>query len=207
MKELYTIGYSCFDINRFLEVLRQYSINCVIDVRSNPKSQYYPEYNIELLETFLKKNNILYRNYKKEFGARQEETIYYTNGVLDFSKFTKSKIFQEGIEKIDKGINLGYRFVLMCAEKDPSTCHRNIMIAKWFYENGYNIYNILCDGTLEKQDELEKRMLDVYFPNRNQYTLFGEMLTEEEMIKECYSKRNLEIGFKISNLIGDEHND
>lgn len=203
MKQIYTIGYSCFDINGFISALEKYHITCLVDVRSNPHSKFYTDYNKENLSAVLKKHHILYRNYTNEFGARQTESKYYTDGILDFEKFAKSSNFITGIKKIESGINMKYNFALMCAEKDPSTCHRNIMVAKEFYNRGYAINNILSDATIETQDNVEKRLLNHYFPNRAQLSLFGDELTENEMVEECYKKRNQEIGFKLENLYKD----
>lgn len=44
-----------------------------------------------------KMNVIFYRNYNREFGARQEDKMYYPNGYLDFFMFTRSRMFIEGI--------------------------------------------------------------------------------------------------------------
>ena len=35
---IYTIGYSAFDMNGFIRALKDYSANCLIDVRSVPSS-------------------------------------------------------------------------------------------------------------------------------------------------------------------------
>ena len=67
-------------------------------MRSNPVSKIYPDYNKESLSEILRKNGILYRNYKREFGARQENANYFTDGYLGFEKFTKSDIFISGIK-------------------------------------------------------------------------------------------------------------
>ncbi len=196
-KVLYTIGYSCFKIEEFIKVLKKYSINCVIDVRSNPNSKFHTDYNKDYLEGVLTNNGIYYRNYAKEFGARQEDTKYFTDGYLDFDKFTKSEIFLSGVDKLIKSMEKNYTFVLMCAEKDPATCHRNIMIAKEFKKRGYQVNNIWDNGEIETQDDVEKRLINCYFPDRNQLSLFGEQLTEEEMIEQAYCFRNKEIGFKF----------
>jgi len=37
---IYTIGYSGFVIDDFIQILKKYKISVVIDVRSNPYSQY-----------------------------------------------------------------------------------------------------------------------------------------------------------------------
>ena len=62
-KEIYTIGYSCFKIDEFIKVLKRYKINCVIDVRSDPNSKFYTDYNKSALMNVLEKNNIYYRRF------------------------------------------------------------------------------------------------------------------------------------------------
>ena len=47
---IYTIGYTAFPINEFLDVIKHYGIHCVIDVRSSPFSNYYSDYNKDELE-------------------------------------------------------------------------------------------------------------------------------------------------------------
>lgn len=197
MKEVFTIGYTGFKIDEFIKVLKEYKINSLIDVRSNPISKFYEEYNQKNLERVLISNRIIYRNYKNEFGARQENTKYYKNGYLDFNMYTKSNSFLEGIRKIEAGIKLNYTFVLMCAEKDPSTCHRNIMVAREFYKLGYYVKNILSDGSYESQESIEKRLVERYFPDRNQMTLFSENIPWQQMVNKSYDLRNSEIGYRI----------
>lgn len=41
MSEIYTIGYSGFDIESFISTLKKYNINSLIDVRSNLHSMIY----------------------------------------------------------------------------------------------------------------------------------------------------------------------
>lgn len=194
-KVIYTIGYSPFKIKRFTEVLKQYEILCVIDVRSNPYSKMYPEYNKNNLENELKQMGILYRNYKTEFGAKQTDLKYFSNDkYLDFNKYSESCYFKEGIRKIEEGMALNYVFVLMCSEKDPIICHRNIMVAKAFYGIGYEIRNILADGKYEKQDSIEQRLVDIHFKNKNQIALSEEFYKEN--VRESYKLQNKKIGYK-----------
>lgn len=201
MKEIYTIGYSSFKIDEFVDVLKMYDINSLIDVRSNPTSKYYEDYNEYNLKRILKLNGVIYRNYKEEFGARQENTIYYPNGYLDFEMFVKSNQFLDGVKKIETGINLNYTFAFMCAEKDPSTCHRNIMVARDFYNREYDVKNILFDGTYEEQKSIEERLVNQYFPERNQISLFSKQLSWDDMVNESYKKRNEEIGYKLEDVV------
>lgn len=198
MKDIYTIGYSCFKIEDFINILKKYRITCVVDVRSNPNSKFFEDYNQINLEKVLKANGIIYRSYKNEFGARQEDERYHKDGYLNFKEYAKSKQFLEGVQKIKAGMNLNYVFVLMCAEKDPSTCHRNIMVAREFHELGYNVKNILADGSYELQESIEKRLVEQYFPDRNQLSLLSNELSLEEMVNKSYEYRNREIGYRIN---------
>lgn len=131
---LYTIGYSGFpDMEDFLDCLKRAGIRLLIDVRSTPYSQYHQQYDKPAISEVLKKNGIQYRNYSREFGARQEDKSFHRNGRLDFGIFVQSPQFLEGVKKVHSAIRLGYTPVLMCAEKEPATCHRAIMIARFFY--------------------------------------------------------------------------
>lgn len=195
-KVIYTIGYSGFTVNDFINVLKKYEITSVIDVRSNPNSRFHPSYNKENLERILKLNRIVYRNYK-EFGARQEDRRYYKKGYLDFNEYTQSDAFLHGVRKVEIGMTRNYVVVLMCAEKDPSMCHRSIMIGRKFHELGYIVKNILADGSYELQESIERRLVEQYFPNRNQIALFSENYSWEQMVKKSYEYRNAEIGYRI----------
>lgn len=199
MTTLYTIGYSAFKINTFIETLKKYKISCLVDVRSNPNSKFFVDYNKSNLESTLKKYGIIYRNYTDEFGARQLNPIYHKKGYLDFEEFVKSDVFLEGLKKIQAGIELNYTFVFMCAEKDPSTCHRTIMVARAFHELGYDVKNILSNGSFEPQSNTERRLVNQYFPNRNQISLLSDNLSWSEMVNQSYAFRNEQIGYKLEN--------
>ena len=60
MNTVYTIGYTSFDIQKFIEVLKKYKISCLIDVRSTPKSSYYKDFDDSNLMHLLKSNGIIY---------------------------------------------------------------------------------------------------------------------------------------------------
>ena len=51
-------------------------------------SSYYKDFDSDVLESRLKNEGILYRNYAFEFGARQEDKSLYPNGYLDFEIFS-----------------------------------------------------------------------------------------------------------------------
>lgn len=195
---IFSIGYSGFTIDDFVSTLMSNNITLLVDVRSQPYSRIYADYNKEILEAKLTSNGIYYRNFSKEFGAKQENRAFFSKeGYLDFDMFSKSKEFQDGFKRLEKSLASGYRIALMCAEKDPFNCHRTILVSRTFHDAGYKVIHLLPGSRSILQEDIEDRLLKKYFPDRNQLTLFGNTQTESELIKLAYRKRNEEIGYTI----------
>lgn len=193
---VYSIGYSGFLVDEFVNILEYNGINLLVDVRSQPYSQYYSDYNKDSFELKLKNKDIYYRNYANEFGARQDQKEYYSNeGFLDFELFAKSPQFLEGMEKLKNSMLQNYKFVVMCAEKDPFNCHRAILVTRAFHDAGFKIMHLLPAGEAMTQTDIEKRLLEKYYPQRDQLSFFEQHYSTNDYIKKAYKKRNAEIGY------------
>lgn len=193
---LYTIGHSQHDLEKFVAMLKKHKINHLLDVRSTPYSQFASNYNREHIKTVLNDTGIQYTFMGTFFGARPDDKSLYTKeGYLDFDKARKTDRFQAGVENVIKGIKSGNKISLMCTEKDPLECHRAIMVARTFHEQGIDVQHIMSDGNLQSHDELEQRLLDIYFPERYQFTLFEEQKTDKEYLEEAYIRHNAKIGY------------
>ena len=92
--EIYTIGYSGFEINDFINMLQTNNINSLIDVRSSPYSKIYTDYNREELQKRLKENGIV----KKQLSGIK----VLGNGVLEKKLTVKAhKFSMTAKEKIE----------------------------------------------------------------------------------------------------------
>jgi len=200
MKKIFTIGHSQHSDDYFLNMLRTHDINYIIDVRSIPFSQHAPNYNKAILNASLISNKIKYAFMGEYFGARPKSVdLYSEKGYLDFNKVKNSKPFLIGVENVLKGIEQGNRIALMCTEKDPIECHRAILVANAFYERGMDVEHILADKTLLNHNILNKRLVDMYFPDRNQISFFdNKNLSEKECLIEAYKKQNEKIGYQAT---------
>lgn len=197
---LYTIGHSRYEFEYFADLLKKYEINYLIDVRSTPYSKYAETYNKEQLSSFLSAKGIKYSFMGKFFGARPDNLeLYNEEGYLDFEKTSHSDLFLKGMENVKLGLKRENNIVLMCTEKDPMDCHRAIMVARAFSLDGIEAKHILPNGNFQTQRELDERLLDRYFPDRAQLSLFdyNKVISEEENIKIAYRKRNKEIGYHL----------
>ena len=186
----FTIGHSNHNESEFLKLLRMNQINCLVDVRTNPHSQYVTQFNKERLEVSLKLEKIVYLHFGKEFGARREEAELYTDGIVDFKKTIQSEIFQKGVARIQDGIQKGFRIALMCSEEDPIRCHRFGMVSYGLYQLGIETEHIRGDGSIQTREECEDRIAEEY-----KIKNFRKLGNQSIMIGMIYQVLNQKIGY------------
>lgn len=192
---LFTVGHSTNTQGQFLGLLARYGINTLLDVRSTPFSRYASQFNEGMLGPFLESSGIRYFPAGKPFGARREGAHLYPNGYLDFELVRQTEIFRRGVEHVLARLQHGENVALMCTEKYPLDCHRAIMVARGFELTGVEAQHILQDGSLLSQHDLNERLLDSYFPDRAQMSLF-DMTGDNDLLSEAYRLQNEKIGYR-----------
>jgi uncharacterized protein (DUF488 family) len=187
---LYTIGYSTHTLETFVSILKKNQITAVVDVRSSPYSQYKAEFNREPLKTYLQGNNISYVFLGNYCGARVEDSSCYVDGKVDFNLVSKTHTFKEGISRIIKGIE-NYNVVLMCAEKDPITCHRFVLVSRNLLPSVSIIKHIISENTVENHKESEQRMLKLH--KLNHAELFR---SDSQILNDAYERQGKKIAYE-----------
>ena len=202
--EIYTLGHSNYSFDKFINILKKYNINCVVDIRAIPYSKYNTQYNKEFFQANLRKLGYTYIYMADEFGAKRKSRQSYNNeGYADFEKVILENDFKKGIERLKIGCTKGYRIVLLGAMQEPIRCPRAILLGKELIKEGFDVKHIMHEGDLKTQNDLEELMLEKYFDQRNQLTidaLLGNNMTREDMISESYKLANKEIGYRIEKL-------
>jgi uncharacterized protein (DUF488 family) len=158
-KIIYTIGYANRSLDDFAALLKQYGITALCDVRSSPYSSRNPQFNRELLKQSLKSHNIDYVFLGEELGARPKDDSCYVEGKAVYQKIAATILFRKGLERIRLGMQKGYILALMCAEIDPMTCHRTILICRNLRGQNFDIRHIIDHQIIESQTDLEKRLI------------------------------------------------
>ena len=201
MGKLFTIGHSTHSFDYFVNLLISRDINYLIDVRSTPYSRYVTAFNREVLKESLLHKNITYAYMGVSFGARQTNDSFFTDGYVDFEKVILSTGFVKSMDNVLDGLEQGNNIVFMCTEKDPIDCHRAIMVARGFSLQGVDVFHILANGELQTQKDLDRRLLDRFFPEKNQMSIFDLIEPQEERsyLDQAYKLRNKEIGYRIKN--------
>lgn len=202
--EIYTIGHSNYTMERLIDMLEYYNINCVVDIRGTPYSKYNIQFDKETIRYTLTNAGFVYIYMGKELAAKRIRKNSYNNeGYLNFEEVIKEEEFKRGVERLKNGCEKGYKIILLGAMQDPIRCHRSILVGRELVKNDFDVKHILDDYSIVTQDDIEEMLLNKYFSNRNQITiedLTGNSLNNEEMINEGYKLANREIGYRIENL-------
>ena len=186
--KLFTVGHSNRSDAEFVELLRCHGVTAVADVRSQPYSQYLPHFNREPLKQLLSASDIAYVFMGDELGARRSETECYVDGQAKYELIAQTPAFHAGLERIRTGVSQ-HVVALMCAEKDPMTCHRAILVARAL-RSEFDIRHIVSDEELESHEKLEQRLL-------RRWNLDGKglFLTDDELLQDAYRKQAAKIAF------------
>lgn len=186
---LYTIGHSTHEAEAFLELLKAHGIEMIADVRSSPYSRMTPQFDREALAALLKRRNVQYVFMGQELGARRSEASCYEGDKARYELIAKAPLFLSGLQQVCK-VAGSRRVALLCAEKDPITCHRTVLVCRHLREMIPAIRHILSDGTIETQAQAEQRMME-------ELDLAGGSLFEspEQLIERAYDLQGDKIAY------------
>ena len=186
--DLFTIGHSTHRMECFIERLKRHAIDAVCDVRSQPYSNHTPQFNKGSLGGALRENEIAYVFLGKELGARSENSACYVEGKVQYDRLAAELLFKQGIERLRRGMKT-HTVALMCAEKDPITCHRMILVCRAMRPVAKSIRHILADGEIETNAEAEERLLAML-------KIIPDMLRDKNAcIAEAYRKQGQKIAY------------
>lgn len=159
---LFTIGHSNLEPPVFLETLEKCEVSILADVRSRPRSFRFPQFNQDALAETLSSSGIKYLFLGEELGGRPEDPkAYRADGLVDYRARRKSRGFQMGLERILSELE-DRSVALMCAEEEPLTCHRFLMICPEFVAAGLQPQHIRRGSTIETQVQAEDRLLALH---------------------------------------------
>lgn len=194
MNPVFTVGHSTHPSAFLLDLLRRHGVTAVADVRSQPYSRMNAQFNRETLRAALKRVGIAYVFMGNELGARSDDPDCYHEGKVQYDRLGRTQSFSKGIARLTDG-STTHRIALLCAEKDPLTCHRTILIARHVAAAGLAVRHILANGELEPHDKANSRLLrEVGLPQ-------GELFrSREQLLDEAYRRREREIAFVDPNF-------
>lgn len=144
---IYTIGHSNHPLGDFMSLLKTHGIELLIDVRSRPKSRYR-HFGGPQLESSLDVEHVAYEYMGRDLGGHPADDRYYNKrGRVVYQRIASESGFRRAVQVAILRAQ-ECRVVLMCAEGDPSKCHRHTLLARELLVRGCSVQHVLRDGTL-----------------------------------------------------------
>ena len=157
--KIYTIGHGNVADVVIVELLRNFEIQVLVDVRTVPYSQYTHQFNREVFANTLKEAGIEYKFAGQFLGGRPDDPTCYKSGKLpedqtnylelvDYAEVAKRDWYQKGIGRLI-AIAEKQRTAIMCSEEDPKRCHRHHLIAQTLIKKDVVVSHIRKNGDVE----------------------------------------------------------
>jgi uncharacterized protein (DUF488 family) len=165
-KPLYTIGYGHRKPEDFFALLKDYGMEYLIDVRSQPYSKFNPIFNQNELKFFLEDNGIKYVFMGDTIGGRPKDlSCYDSEGKVNYEVVKTKDFFLQGIERLKTAYNKNINVVIMCSESKPCECHRSKLIGRVLNADNIILQHIDEKGKIKDQttviNELNKGLSEI----------------------------------------------
>ncbi len=148
---IYTVGYGNRTIEEFVELLRYFEIDYVVDVRSATHLRHCPHFSKDALKKQLQHYTIHYVFMGDALGSHPDDTTCYLNNKVDYAIVRTKFFYLQGIDRLCTAWEKQLRIAVMCAEARPQECHRSILIGNTLAENHIDVAHIDEMGCIKEQ--------------------------------------------------------
>ncbi len=140
----------------FIDLLRRYEIELLIDTRSSPYSRYSPQFNREVLSEALRVAKVSYLFLGEGLGGRPGDPAFYdSQGYVRYDRIAESAAFEQALQRLLQ-VSGNARSAILCSEEDPTDCHRRRLVSKVLESRGVEILHIRGDGRLQTEAEIKQ---------------------------------------------------
>lgn len=152
---LYSIGHGNKTLEEFIQELKAFNIEYVIDVRSKPYSKWNPDFNRENLKNELEEKLINYSFKGDALGGRPEDPSCYSfEGKIQYDKLKTKDFFKNGLERLVNANKKNVPVAIMCSESKPTECHRSKLIGRELMNKSISINHIINKSVCKTQEEI-----------------------------------------------------
>ena len=95
---IYTIGHSNMTQKSFVDILKSFKIDIVVDVRSSPYSKFVSHFNREDIKRSLIENGMRYIFLGDYIGGKPRDKKYYENGKVNYMRVAQGDRYSEGAD-------------------------------------------------------------------------------------------------------------
>ncbi len=130
-RTIYSIGHSTLPLETFIERLKAFGVQRIVDVRTIPRSRHNPQFDYKTLPEALRKRGIGYIHLKGLGGLRHAapDSVnlgWHNLSFRGYADYMQTEDFRRNLERLIR--MAGQKTVaLMCAEAVPFRCHRSLI--------------------------------------------------------------------------------
>ncbi len=141
---IYTIGYEGLSVDKFFNLLMQYGIQAIIDVRANPISRKYGFAKKSLSEISNKLGLTYYHFPKLGIDGSSRRNLSDYHSYQELLKQYETFMLPKQRPEIKKLIHLLKECpsILLCYERDVNCCHRGRLATKASENSGLQVIHI-----------------------------------------------------------------
>lgn len=177
-QKLFTVGHSNRSLDSFLDLLINYGIQQLVDVRSTPSSRNFSVFNRNSLAITLEEEGIAYHWLGRELGDQRRckpqspHQALAADGFRAYADHMSSSLFEDGINRL-MSIASHTPTAIMCAERKASQCHRSL-IADYLLLNNWRIIHLL------DINHIQEHSLNPLARSYNQHPIY-DLLGQEQL--------------------------
>jgi uncharacterized protein (DUF488 family) len=129
---VFTIGHSTRPQAELIDLLREFGVRTLADVRTVPRSRTNPQFNREELASALPAAGIKYQHLpklgglRKGIGATSPNMGWRNESFRGYADYMQTPEFREGLAELLELAEDG-PIAVMCAEAVPWRCHRSLI--------------------------------------------------------------------------------
>jgi uncharacterized protein (DUF488 family) len=152
---IFTIGHSTRTVAELIALLRENGVDCLVDVRSVPRSRTNPQFNTDALPEPLAAAGIGYVHLKALGGLRHRpagappspNAAWRNDAFRNYADYAMTDAFRAGFDELC-ALAEEHRCAIMCAEAVWWRCHRRI-ISDYLLMRGIDVVHIMGPGKSE----------------------------------------------------------
>jgi uncharacterized protein (DUF488 family) len=150
--DVYTLGFSTREWDETVEILRSYSIERLIDIRTLPGSKRTPQFNLEHMKVAFPKAGIDYVHMKELGGLRKprKDSInlgWRNDSFRGYADYMQTPEFDSAVLRLEQFIR-GKTSVFACTEAVFWRCHRQL-VADVLVSRGLRVGHIFSATKVE----------------------------------------------------------
>jgi uncharacterized protein (DUF488 family) len=177
--KIYSVGHSKHPIEKFISMLKENSIEMLVDVRRFPQSRFNPQFNKNKLKASLEQEGIQYVHMVELGGRRYPVPESVNRGWEEpqfqgYADYMQTAEFEYALKELLIHA-AAHRTAYMCAEADYHSCHRRLLSDALTVRN-CEVIHIKPDGlvphTLTSFAKVEGKRLSYPAPEDSQGSLF-----------------------------------